>query len=301
MECLPQSKKGTVMQLRFAIPKGSLQDATLKLLGQAGFAVTVGSRSYVPYMDDEKLSARLVRAQEIPRYVAQGVFDIGITGHDWIVETDADVEEILELNYSKASTKPSRWVLAVPEDSPITTVRDLQGKRIATELVGVTTRYLARHGVDAEVEFSWGATEAKVPDLVDAIVELTETGSSLAANKLRIVETVLETTTRFIANKGSRKDSAKRQKMENIGMLLEGALTAQDMVGLKMNVREQELNEVIAALPAMKDPTVNHLRRAGWFAVETVLREQDVRALIPELKRAGACDIIEYPLNKVIL
>jgi ATP phosphoribosyltransferase len=255
----------------------------------------------VPYVDDDELSVRLVRAQEIPRYVAQGVFDIGITGHDWVLETEAQVEEVLELRYSKASTRPSRWVLAVHESAPIHAAQDLEGKRIATELVGVTKRYLTRHGVRAEVEFSWGATEVKVPDLVDAIVELTETGSSLAAHNLRIVDTVLETTTRLIAHPEALKDPQKRQKIENVGMLLEGALTAQGMVGLKLNVREEELDAVVAVLPAMKDPTVNHLRHAGWYAVETVLRETEVRSLIPELKRAGARDIIEYPLNKVIL
>jgi ATP phosphoribosyltransferase len=289
------------MEVRFAIPKGSLQEATLKLMAQAGFSVRASSRSYVPYIDDPELSARLVRAQEIPRYVAQGVFDIGITGHDWVLETQADVAEVLELRYSKASTNPSRWVLAVPESSSIRGAADLQGKRIATELVGVTRRYLEEHGVEAEVEFSWGATEVKVPDLVDAIVELTETGSSLAAHKLRIVDTILVTTTRLIANRTSLEDPAKRQKIENLGLLLEGALVAQDMVGLKLNVAEADLETVLAVLPAMKDPTVNHLRHQGWYAVETVLREKEVRELIPELKRAGARDIIEYPLNKVIL
>jgi ATP phosphoribosyltransferase len=289
------------MVVRFALPKGSLENATLKLLGLAGFNVTIGARSYVPFVDDPELSARLVRAQEIPRYVSQGVFDAGITGHDWIVETGAVVTEVLELRYSKASMNPSRWVLAVPESAPVASAKDLQGKRIATELVNVTRQYLARHGVEAEVEFSWGATEVKAPELVDAIVELTETGSSLAANQLRIVDTVLETTTRLIANPQSMRDAAKRQKIESMGMLLQGALTAQDMVGLKMNAREADLDTIMKILPAMKDPTVNNLRRPGWYAVETVLQEKQVRRLIPELKRAGACDIIEYPLNKVIL
>ena len=289
------------MLLRLAIPKGSLQDATLRLLGKAGFNVSVGSRSYVPFVDDEEISARLVRAQEIARYVSQGVFDVGITGHDWVVETEATVKEMLELRYSKASMNPSRWVLAVPQDSPIQSARDLEGKRIATELVNVTRKYFAERGVNVDVEFSWGATEVKVPDLVDAIVELTETGSSLRANKLKIVDTVLETTTRLIANPKSLEDPAKLQKIDNLGLLLAGALTAQDMVGLKLNVQEKDLDAVVRALPAMKDPTINHLRHEGWFAVETILREKEVRALIPELKRAGARDIIEYPLNKVIL
>ncbi len=289
------------MLLRFALPKGSLEKATFRLLALSGFSVNVGGRSYVPTLDDREISARLVRAQEIPRYVAQGVFDLGITGHDWVVETGAKVEEILELCYSKASLRPSRWVLAVPESSPIKSVKDLQGKRIATELVQVTKKYLKKHGVKADVEFSWGATEVKAPDLVDAIVELTETGSSLAANNLRIVDTVLETTTRLIANPQSLKDDEKRRKIENLAVLLKGALTAQDMVGLKMNVSETDLERVVSVLPAMKDPTISRLRHTGWYAVETVLKEKEVRELIPELKRAGARDIIEFPLNKVIL
>ncbi len=289
------------MLLRLALPKGSLEKATFTLLSQAGYNLTIGSRSYVPSINDEEMSVRLVRAQEIPRYVLQGVFDAGITGHDWVVETGADVEEVLELVYSKVSMNPCKWVLAAPEASSIRSVKDLEGKRIATELVNVTRQYLAEHGVDAEVEFSWGATEAKTPDLVDAIVDITETGRSLAANKLRIVDTLLVTTTRLIANKDSLKDPAKRRKIENFAMLVEGALVAQGMVGLKMNVSERDLPKVLAVLPALKDPTVNHLRDRDWYAVETVLKERQVRDLVPELKRAGARDIIEYPLNKVIL
>ncbi|HAK93438.1 MAG TPA: ATP phosphoribosyltransferase [Planctomycetes bacterium] len=289
------------MLVRAALPKGSLEKPTFALLAQAGYNLTIGSRSYVPAVDDEELHVRLVRAQEIPRYVAQGVFDIGITGHDWVLETNADVEEVLELVYSKASMNPCKWVLAVPEDSPIRAPEDLRGKRIATELVNVTKRYLAARRIEAEVEFSWGATEAKPPDLVDAIVDITETGRSLAANKLRIVDVLLETTTRLIAGKESLKDPSKRRKIENFAMLLEGALVAQGMVGLKMNVSAADLPKVLAVLPAMKDPTVNHLRDKDWYAVETVLKERQVRDLVPDLKRAGARDIIEYPLNKVIL
>jgi ATP phosphoribosyltransferase len=289
------------MLLRLALPKGSLEKATFTLLSHAGYHFTIGSRSYVPNIDDEEMSARLVRAQEIPRYVGQGVFDVGITGHDWVLETGADVEEVLELVYSKVSMNACKWVLAVPEASAILSVKDLQGKRIATELVNVTRQYLAKNGVEAEVEFSWGATEVKTPDLVDAIVDITETGRSLAANKLRIVDTLLVTTTRIIANKDSLKDPAKRRKIENFAMLVEGALVAQSMVGLKMNVSDTDLPKVLAVLPAMKDPTVNHLRDKNWYAVETVLKERQVRDLVPELKRAGARDIIEYPLNKVIL
>lgn len=289
------------MLVRLALPKGSLEKATFALLAQAGYNLSLGARSYVPAVDDDELHVRLVRAQEIPRYVAQGVFDLGITGHDWVLETNADVEEVLELVYSKASMNPCKWVLAVPEDSPIRSVEDLRGRRVATELVNVATKYLAARGVEAEVEFSWGATEAKTPDLVDAIVDITETGRSLAANKLRIVDVLLETTTRLIANKESLKDASKRRKIENFAMLLEGALVAQAMVGLKMNVSAADLPKVLAALPALKDPTVNHLRDKDWYAVETVLKERQVRELVPDLKRAGARDIIEYPLNKVIL
>ncbi len=288
------------MLLKCAFPKGSLEQATFQLLDHAGFAFSVRSRSYVPVSSDKELSARLVRAQEIARYVDKGVFDVGITGYDWILETGADVEEIIELQYSKASRNPSSWVLAVPEASDIRSVEGLEGRRIATELVNVTNRYLAEHNVTADVEFSWGATEVKVPDLVDAIVELTETGSSLRANKLRIVDTLLTTTTRLIANKDSLNDPDKRRKIENMAMLLEGALSARDMVGLKLNVSGEDLDKVLGRLPAMKDPTINHLRDENWFAIEIILKEEEVRDLIPELKRAGARDIIEYPLNKVI-
>lgn len=288
------------MLLKFALPKGSLQEATFNLLAKAGYQFSARNRSYSPVCDDPEITARLLRAQEIARYVSLGVFDLGITGYDWVIENDADVVEVCELSYSKASRKPSRWVLAVPNQSDIQTAQDLAGKRIATELVNATKKYLASHNVSADVEFSWGATEVKVPDLVDAIVELTETGSSLKANKLRIVDTILTTTTRLIANKKSMDDPAIRQKIESIAMLLKGALEAYGMVGLKMNVSEKDLDNLLAIIPAMKEPTINHLKDRAWLAVEIILKEADVRSLIPDLKRAGACDIIEYPLNKVI-
>ncbi len=286
--------------LRIGIPKGSLQEATLGLFRRAGFTFAVDSRSYYPRVDDPELKPTLLRAQEIPRYVAEGILDAGLTGWDNVVECEVDVEDVAELVYSKATSRPYRWVLAVPEDSPIQTVHDLQGKRISTELLNVTRRYLERHGVTAHVEFSWGATEVKVPDLVDAIVEGTETGSTLRAHRLRIVDTLLESTPRWIANRQSFQDPWKRQKMENIVLLLRGALDAEGMVGLKMNVGRENLDAILRLLPAMKRPTVSPLSDAEWVALETILPEKTVRDLLPELKRAGAEGFVEYPLLKVI-
>lgn len=287
-------------RLRLALPKGSLQESTIELFRRAGYTVTVRSRSYILAIDDEELEGMLIRAQEIPRYVERGVFDAGLTGYDLIQEAQADVVEVAELLYAKQGLGRIRWVLAVHEDSPYRSVHDLQGKRIATELVGVTRRYLEAHGVQAEVEYSWGATEAKVPLLVDAIVEATETGSTLRAHGLRILETVLESTTRFIANRESWQDAWKREKIENLAMLLAGALRAEQMVGLKMNVAKKDLQGLLALLPALKKPTVSELSDPEWCALEVIAHEREVRDLIPRLKRAGAQGIIEYPLNKVI-
>jgi ATP phosphoribosyltransferase len=286
--------------LRIGIPKGSLQDATLALFKKAGFSFTVSSRSYYPQVDDPELEAVLLRAQEIPRYVGEGILDAGLTGWDNVVESGAHVVEMAELVYSKATSRPYRWVLAVPEDSPVKTVRDLEGKRIATELVNVTRRYLEEHGVRATVEFSWGATEVKVPDLVDAIVEGTETGSTLRAHRLRVVDELLTSTTRWIANARSHEDAWKRQKMENVILLLRGALDADGMVGLKMNVSRGDLEAVLSLLPAMKRPTVSPLSDPEWVALETILPEKAARDLIPQLKRAGAEGFVEYPLLKLI-
>ncbi len=288
------------MKLRLGLPKGSLQEATFGLFQLAGYKFSVSSRSYFPSTDDEEIEAMLVRAQEIARYVEDGTFDAGLTGKDWVMECGADVEEVMELCYSKQSMRPCRWVLAVPESSPIEKPSDLAGKRIATEAVNLTKRYLSDKGVTADVEFSWGATEAKTPELVDAIVEITETGSSLRANKLRIVDTLLTTTPRLIANKTAWADSEKRQKIENIALLLRGALEAEGRVGLKLNCPRDKINDVIAVLPALKKPTVSELVEEGWVALETILFEKEGRTMIPSLKRCGATDIIEYPLNKVI-
>ena len=266
--------------LKLGLPKGSLQESTLAIFKKAGWNFIVSSRTYTPYCDDTELDALLIRAQEIARYVEQGIFDAGITGKDWILENGADVEEVCELVYAKASLRPVRWVLAVPEESPVQSVTDLEGRHISTEVVNITRQYLARHGVNAEVEFSWGATEAKPRLLSDAIVEVTETGSSLRANKLRIVDTVLKSTTRFIANHKAYQDSWKRQKIDNLALLLQSGIMATGHVGLKMNVSSEKLDQVMAMLPAMKTPTVSQL--------------------IPNLIQAGATDIIEYPLNKVI-
>jgi len=288
------------MLLRLGLPKGSLQEATFSLLHKAGYDFKISSRSYFPSIEDDEIEAMLVRAQEIARYVEDGVFDVGLTGKDWILENRADVVEVLDLCYSKQSMRPCRWVLAVPESSSIQTVKDLEGKRIATEAVTLTTDYLAKHGVTADVEFSWGATEVKAPDLVDAIVEITETGSSLRANKLRIVDEIMTTTPRLIANKASWADSWKRTKIENIALLLKGALEAEGRVGLKLNCPESAVEKILQVLPAMRRPTVSRLTEEGWVALETILKESEVRDIIPQLKQNGAQDIIEFPLNKLI-
>lgn len=288
------------MKLKLGLPKGSLQDATFGLFKKAGYDFRASARSYHPTCDDPEIEATLLRAQEIPAYVEAGVLDAGITGHDNVMECCADIHEVSELHYSKATALPYRWVLAVPKDSSIAGPKDLEGKRIATELVNVTKRYLAEHGVSAEVEFSWGATEVKVPDLVDAIVEGTETGSTLKAHGLKIIDTLLISTTRFIANKPSWQDKWKRRKMENISMLLGAALTADGLVGLKMNVERTNLEKVIGLLPALKNPTISSLSDEGWTAVEIIVEEKTARELIPRLRRAGAQGIVEYPLNKVI-
>jgi len=286
--------------LNLGLPKGSLQDATIRLFGMAGFRIQVSSRSYRPSIDDAELDSSFVRAQEVSRYVEHGFFDCGLTGMDWIEENGSDVIEVCDLIYSKASTARSRWVLAVPEASEIRSVEDLQGKRIATEVVGLTRKFLAKHGVEAEVEFSWGATEVKVPDLVDAIVDLTETGSSLRANKLRIVETLLYTNTKLIANRHSWADAAKRKKIEDIALLLNSALEAQNKVGRKLNLPRANLDALLKELPALRKPTVAPLTDDDWVAVETVMDEKIVREIIPQLKANGAEGIIEYPLNKVV-
>ena len=286
--------------LKLGLPKGSLQESTFSLFKKAGYGFSVSSRSYFPSTDDNELEAMLVRAQEIARYVEEGIFDAGLTGKDWILENGADVHEVMDLCYSKQSMRPCRWVLAVPESSPIQSVKDLEGKHIATEAVKMTQNYLEKNGVTAEVEFSWGATEVKTPDLVDAIVEITETGSSLRANKLRIVDELLVTTPRLIANKATWEDPWKRRKSENMALLLEGALNAEGRVGLKLNCPREALDTVLGILPSMKNPTISRLSDDEWVAVETILQETEVRSIIPELKEAGARDIIEYPLNKVI-
>jgi ATP phosphoribosyltransferase len=267
---------------------------------RAGYNISVSSRSYYPTVDDPEIEPVLMRSQEIPRYVDAGALDAGLTGYDWVAETDADVVEVCDLVYSKASSKPARWVLAVAEDSDIRSPKDLAGKRIATELVNVTRKYLAKQGVEAEVEFSWGATEVKVPELADAIVELTETGASLRANKLRVLDTVLETNTKLIANHKAWADEQKRGKVETLGLLLQGALMGEEKVGLKMNVPRAQLERVVGLLPAMRQPTVSALTNTDWVAIETVLDERAARDLIPELRKAGAEGIVEYPLRKVI-
>lgn len=286
--------------LRIGIPKGSLQESTFRLFQKAGYTMNVRSRSYFPVVDDEELSPMLIRAQEMARYVSQGILDCGLTGRDWTLEQGAKVVEVTELKYAKAGLKPVRWVIAVPNDSKIKTIKDLQGKRIATELVGYTKRYLKQHGVTADVEFSWGATEVKPPLLADAIVELTETGSSLKANNLRIVDTILESNTLLIANSNSWKDSWKKHKIENIHMLLQGAIDAETKVGLKLNAPDKKLENILSLLPALQRPTIASLVGSGWHSVEVIIDESLLRDLIPKLKRAGATGIIEYPLNKVI-
>lgn len=302
------------MTLKLGLPKGSLEESTFALFRKAGFRIAASSRSYYPTIDDPDIKPMLIRAQEMSRYVEEGVLDAGITGKDWIEENESDVVIISSLVYAKRELRPVRWVLAVPEESDVQSPKDLQGKRIATELVNATRLYLKRHGVKAEVEFSWGATEVKTPDLVDAIVELTETGSSLRANKLRIVDTVMESTTQFIANKNSWEDTEIRHKLENMKILLEGALQAEAMVGLKMNCRNEDAASIIEILPALAKPTVSPLYGNGgasvaWgdrshppamVALEVVIEERKVREILPELKRRGAEGIIEYPLNKLI-
>ncbi|MEI8120988.1 MAG: ATP phosphoribosyltransferase [bacterium] len=287
-------------KLILGLPKGSLQEATFAMFQKAGFKVTVGSRSYLPNVDDVEIDARLIRAQEISRYVELGVLDAGITGFDWIQENGSDVHEVADLIYAKQGMRPVRWVLAVHNDSSVQSVKDLQGKRIATEAVGLTKRYLEKHGVQADVEFSWGATEVKVPELVDAIVELTETGSSLRANNLRIVDVVLTSTTKFISNRKAWKNDWKKAKIEQIAMLLQGALAAESRVLLKMNAPSDKVVEISGILPSLHAPTINPLKDTGWVAIESVVEEKIVRQIIPELKRAGAEGIIELPLNKVI-
>jgi ATP phosphoribosyltransferase len=291
---------GAKPKLRLGLPKGSLQDATIEKMAKAGFNVQVSSRSYIPYVDDEELEIRLIRAQEISRYVEHGYLDCGITGHDWVQENNSDVHEVGQFVFSKISRQPTRWVLAVPEDSAIKSVKDLEGKRIATEVVNLTNSYLKKHGVKAEVEFSWGATEVKAHELVDAIVEVTETGSSLRANKLRIVDTLLTSTPRLIVNHDSWKDAWKRKKIETLALLLRGALEAEAKVGLKMNIEQSRLANLLKTLPALRNPTIAQLSQPGWVAVETIIDEHIVREIIPQLKAAGAEGIIEYPLNKVV-
>ena len=288
--------------LKLGLPKGSLQESTFKMLKKAGFNVNLpNSRSYFPSIDDVEIQATLLRAQEMSRYVQDGALDCGITGNDWILENKSDVARITDLTYSKQSLSKVRWVLAVPQDSGIKNVKDLNGKRVATELVNVAKDYFQKNKVKVEVEFSWGATEVKVSaGLVDAIVELTETGSSLRANKLVEIATLCESITQFIANKNSYKDSWKKAKMEQIAILLKGAIAAEEKVGLKMNVKKENLKSVLAKLPALKKPTISGLSDDGWFAIETIIDEKVVRILIPALKAAGAQGIIEYPLNKVI-
>lgn len=286
--------------LRVGLPSGSLQEPTFALFAKAGFNIAGARRSYKPSIDDPELVIRLLRAQEISRYVEHGFLDCGLTGKDWIVNNGSDIACLCELTYSKSSQKPTRWVIAVPEDSPIHEVQDLEGKVIATEAVDLTRAYLARHNVTAEVEFSWGATEVKVPDLVDAISDVTETGSSLRANNLRVIATIMESSPQFIANHAALRDPWKKQKIEKLLLLLKGALAARDKVGLKMNLPAASLQSLLQALPALRNPTVAHLANPDWVAVETIIDEQVVREIIPRLKSLGAEGIIEYPLNKVV-
>jgi ATP phosphoribosyltransferase len=290
----------TAPTLRIGLPSGSLQEPTLALFAKAGFNIGSAGRSYKPPVDDPELAIRLLRAQEISRYVEHGFLDCGLTGRDWIVENGSEVESLCELTFSKTSAQPTRWVIAVPEDSAIRTIADLAGRRIATEAVGLTRAFLQSHGVSAEVEFSWGATEVKVPDLVDAIVDVTETGSSLRANKLRILHTIMESSPQFIANKEALKDEWKRGKISRIVLLLQGAHAARDKVGLKMNIPKQSLQALLQTLPSLRNPTISTLSTLDWVAVETVIDEKTVREIIPELKALGAEGIIEYPLNKVV-
>ena len=287
-------------RLKLGIPAGSLQDATAQLFRKAGYNITFASRSYYPTIDDPEIECLLIRAQEMARYVENGILDAGITGHDWVKETDADVHEVCELVFSKVSRGPVRWVLCVPNDSPIQSVKDLQGKRIATEAVGLTQKYLAAHGVEATVEFSWGATEVKPPRLADAIVEVTETGSSLRANNLRIIAEVLQSTTRLIANKTAWQDPWKKSKLDNISMMLQACLAAEGKVGLMMNIRRADLGTVLAQLPALQQPTVSSLSDPDWVAVNTIIDESVVRRIVPALRNAGARGIVEYQISKII-
>ncbi len=286
--------------IKLGIPAGSLQEATAELFKKAGYTIKFSSRSYYPEIDDPEIECMLIRAQEMARYVEQGVLDAGITGHDWIVENNSQVHEVCELMFSKVSRRPVRWVLCVPNDSPVQSVKDLQGKRIATEVVGLTTRYLAKHGVQAQVEFSWGATEVKPPKLADAIVEVTETGSSLRANNLRIVDEVLQSTTRLISNKSAWESAWKREKLENIALMLKSCLAAEGKVGLLMNVRRVDLAAILQQLPALQKPTVASLSDPDWVDVNTIVDESYVRMIVPRLKAAGAMGIVEYPINKII-
>ena len=288
------------MTLKLGIPKGSLENATIDLFRRAGFQITVNSRSYFPAIDDPNIECMLIRAQEMARYVEDGVLDAGLTGLDWVAETGATIEPIADLVYAKQSFGRVRWVLAVPENSDVLSVKDLDGKVIATELVETTKRYLERNGITAKVEFSWGATEVKPPILADAIVEVTETGSSLRANNLRIVETVLESNTQLIVNMESWKDAGKKQQLLDIKMLLDGAIAAMGKVGLMMNAPQSCLQSVLDVLPALKTPTVSNLSQNGWLALNTILDESTVRTIIPRLKAAGATGIVEYPLNKIV-
>jgi ATP phosphoribosyltransferase len=286
--------------LKLGIPAGSLQEATGDLFRKAGYKITFASRSYYPSIDDPEIQCTLIRAQEMPRYVADGSLDCGLTGHDWIMENEADVKEVAELVFSKVSRRPVRWVLAVPEDSPVRGVKDLQGKRIATEVVSLTRRWLTQNGVEAHVEFSWGATEVKPPRLADAIVEVTETGSSLRANNLRIVAELMQSTTRFISNHAAYADPWKRQKIDDLVMMLQGAMAAEGKVGLMMNVPAAALQAVVAVLPALQKPTISSLSDPEWVAINTIIDENTVRHIVPQLKQAGARGIVEYPLSKII-
>ena len=287
-------------KLKLGLPAGSLQESAGRLFRQAGYNISFSSRSYHPVIDDEEIECTLIRAQEMARYVEKGVLDVGLTGKDWIVENNADVVEIVELVFSKQSRRPVRWVLAVPETSPIQKVEDLEGKRIATEAVNLTRQFLAEHGVKAHVEFSWGATEVKPPELVDAIVEVTETGSSLRANKLKILDVVMQSTPRFIANNQSYQESWKKSKIDDLAMMLSGAMAAEGRVGLMMNVRKDKLSEAVAILPSLQNPTVSPLADKEWVAINTIIEEDLVRNIVPPLKSIGVKGIVEYPLNKII-
>lgn len=288
------------MKLRIGIPKGSLQESTIALFRKAGYHISVSRRSYYPIIDDYQMEAMLIRAQEMPIYVENGVLDTGLTGKDWIMEQNADVHEVTELIYAKEGLAPVRWVLAVPNDSDLHSIKDLEGKRISTELVNFTKNYFKKAGINVEVLFSWGATEIKAPTLADAIVELTETGSTLKKNNLRIIETLMQSTTRLVANKKAWQHDWKREKIENLACLLQGSLRAEEKVGLKMNIAQKDLGRIVALLPAMHTPTISNLADKDWVALEVIIDEKVVRDIIPELKKGGAAGIVEYPLSKVI-